>query len=126
MNVQRRRLVIGLFTTILLITFSGPLGAATVAERLAGHWEAEMTGDGKTFSFIFEFTAKGNALTGTVELSSQDRSFDIQNGKINGNAISFQAIGIWTGTLDGDQLTLTRELDYGKKQHMKAHRKRGQ
>ena len=93
MNVQRRRLVIGLFITILLMVSSGLL-AATVAERLAGHWEAEMTGDGKTFSFIFEFTTKGNALTGTVELSSQDRAFDIRNGKITGNAIRV-TFGSW-------------------------------
>jgi hypothetical protein len=126
MNVQQRRLVVGLSTLFLLITSSGLLGAATVADRLAGRWEAEVTGDGRTFSFVFEFMTKGNILTGTVELPIQDRSFDIRNGKINGNGISFEAIGLWTGTLEGDQLTLTRELDYGKKQYMKAHRKRGQ
>ncbi|HXH40676.1 MAG TPA: hypothetical protein VNN08_18735 [Thermoanaerobaculia bacterium] len=124
MNVHLRRLIIGLSTMLLLIAFS--VSAATVADRLSGSWEAEVTGDGKTFSFIFEFRARGNALSGTVELPSQDRSFDIRDGKINGYGISFEAFGIWTGTLEGDQLTLTRELDYGKKQHMKAHRKRGQ
>jgi hypothetical protein len=64
-SIQRRRLVVSLFTLFLLIASSGLL-AATVADRLAGRWEAEVTGDGKTFSFIFDFTTKGNALTRTV------------------------------------------------------------
>ena len=90
-----------------------------------GRWEAEVTGDGKSFSFIFNFNTSGNTLTGTVELPVQDRTFDVKEGKISGNDISFKAFGNWTGKLVGDELQLTRGLDYGKKQYMKAHRKPG-
>lgn len=84
-----------------------------------------MTGDGRSFSFLFNFNPSGNTFSGTVELPATDRSFDIKEGKISGNNISFQAFGNWTGTLAGDELRLTRGLDYGKKQYMKAHRKPG-
>jgi hypothetical protein len=125
MSVQLRRSVFGLCTLFLVIASSSNLNAATVADRLSGRWEAEITGDGKTFSIDFEFRTKGSSLTGTVELPFQDRSAEIQNGKIDGNRISFKGLGLWTGTLEGNQLTLTRELDHGKKQHLKAHRKPG-
>jgi hypothetical protein len=35
---------------------------------------------------------------------------------------SFQALGLWHGTLAGDHIDLTRELDYGKRQHLTARR----
>lgn len=89
-------------------------------ERLNGHWRAEMTGDGKTFAFIFDFKVKGEALGGTVGIASQDREFPI-SGTIKGSSVSFKGFGLWTGVLQGDTLDLTRELDGGKKQHLKAH-----
>jgi hypothetical protein len=44
---------------------------------------------------------------------------------IKGNEISFSAFGLWTGKLAGKELSLTRELDYGKKQTMTARRTAG-
>jgi len=98
------------------------LHAASVADQLRGHWEAELVGEGKRFSFYFDFQPKADAITGTVELAGQDRQFEIRNGKISGNKVSFEAFGIWTGTLEGNELKLTRELDGGKKQHLIARR----
>ena len=106
---------------VVLMTASAVF-ASPAADRFQGHWEADVTGDGKTFTFLFDFQTKGDVLTGTVELSSQDRSFEIKNGKITGDTISFLGFGIWTGKLEGGELKLTRELDYGKKQQMVAHR----
>jgi hypothetical protein len=126
MNVSPRLLLMRLCTVALLLGAGTMLDAAPPADRLSGQWEAEMTGDGKTFSFDFDFKATGTVLTGTLELSTIDRTFPIKDGKINGNNISFEGFGRWTGTLNGPELTLTRELDYGKKQHMKAHRKQGE
>lgn len=111
---------------VLFIAAGTPLAAAPPADRLSGHWEAGMTGDGKAFTFEFEFKASGNTFTGTVELSAMDRSFPIKDGKIRGNTFSFESFGAWTGEFDGQELKLTRELDYGKKQHMRAHRTRGE
>jgi hypothetical protein len=89
---------------------------------ITGHWEAPVTGDGKTFTFSFDFVAKGETLTGTLELSTQDRTFQITDGKIKGNKISFIGFGNWTGELVGKELRLTRGLDYGRKQDLVAHR----
>jgi hypothetical protein len=109
-----------------LFLAAASLTAAPPQDRLSGHWEADMTGDGKVFTFDFDFKAKGNSLGGTVELSTLDRTFPIQKGTIHGNTISFEALGLWTGELNGQELKLTRELDYGKKQHMTAHRSHGE
>jgi hypothetical protein len=96
--------------------------AASTADQLRGHWEAEVAGEGKKFMIYFNLDAKRDTLTGTVELAGSDRQFEIQHGRVMGNNISFVAIGTWTGTLEGTELKLTRELDGGKKQHMIAHR----
>ena len=107
----------------LLFAFAGQALQASPADQFSGRWQAPMAGEGQTFTFVFEFKANGDVLTGTVGLASQDRTFEIREGKIKGNNISFVGFGIWTGTLNGDELSLTRELDGGKKQTMKAHRK---
>jgi len=89
---------------------------------LAGHWEGNMTSEDKTFVITFDLQVKGSAVTGTVEIPSLDRVAQITEGTVKGNTFAFKAIGRWTGTIAGDQLTLTRGMDYGKKQYMTAHR----
>lgn len=107
-----------------LLPFGSPNGSrtATPPVNITGHWEATVTGDGKTFSFLFDLVSKGESLTGTVELSTQDRAFPIANGKITDDKVSFTGFGKWTGQLVGQELRLTRGLDYGRKQEMVAHR----
>jgi hypothetical protein len=108
---------------IILLT-CGLWAAAGVAQgkTLAGHWEADMSEEGRTFTFVFEFKPAGDTFTGSVGLDTLDQSFPITNGKITGDHVSFKGFGIWTGTLRGDELALTRELDGGKKQRMTARR----
>jgi hypothetical protein len=89
---------------------------------VAGRWTAQLTGDSKIFTVNFEFIVKGGVLSGTVEFPSQDKEYPIEKGTIKGNDISFTGFGIWTGTLVGRELRLTRGLDYGKKQKMVALR----
>lgn len=81
-----------------------------------------MSGDGKTYTWTFNFKMHGGTLTGTVQDSTVDRIFEVKEGKVTGNSISFTAFGWWKGTLDGSELKLVREIDYGKKQYMTAHR----
>jgi hypothetical protein len=125
MNRLRIVLSFALLAMLLAVAAAPVLRASPPADKLAGHWEANMTGEAKVFIFVFEFKTNGDALTGTVEIAGQDRSFDIKDGKIKGNSVSFTGLGVWTGTLNGDELNLTRTLDGGKKQEMKAHRKSG-
>jgi len=114
---------VSLCIALMAIATGISIHALPAADVFTGHWEAQMAGEGQTFTFAFDFKANGDALAGTVGLTSQDRKFEISGGKIKGNSISFTGFGIWTGTLNGDELSLTRELDGGKKQNMKAHRK---
>jgi hypothetical protein len=125
MNGLRMMLPIAICAAVLLLV-AGPALQASPADQFSGRWQAAMAGEGQTFSFIFEFKANGDVLTGTVGIASQDRTFEIREGTIKGNNISFVGFGIWTGTLNGDELSLTRELDGGKRQTMKAHRKNGE
>ena len=121
MNQIRRQVTI--ISIFLLVVGVSVLRASSAVDQLAGHWEAEMTGEGKSWVFLFDFKTSGNALTGTVGISTLDREYPISDGKISGNEVSFKGIGDWTGRLDGNELKLTRELDGGKKQQMKAYRK---
>jgi hypothetical protein len=126
MNKLRMMRLIAICAALLFALARPAIQASPAADQFSGHWQAAMAEEGQTFSFIFEFKANGDVLTGTVGIASQDRTFEIREGKIKGNSISFVGFGIWTGTLNGDELSLTRELDGGKKQNMKAHRKTGE
>ena len=122
MNRTRMLRLIAFCAALLLIVVAPILNASPAADRLAGHWEADVKGDEQVFTFAFDFKTNGDVLTGTLGITSQARTFEIKQGKIKGNAISFVGFGIWTGTLNGEELSLTRELDGGKKQNMSAHR----
>src|SRR5579864_4236945 len=122
MNRKRLAQRIALFAALLLVTTMPVLHAAAAPIPLAGHWEADVKGDEQVFTFAFDFKTNGDVLTGTLGITSQTRTFEIKQGKIKGNAISFVGFGIWTGALNGEELSLTRELDDGKKQNMSAHR----
>jgi hypothetical protein len=118
-----RHTLVAVVVAAMLPYASPPSGrTAPPPVNITGHWEATVTGDGKTFSFLFDLVSKGETLTGAVELSTQDRTFPITNGKITDDKVSFTGFGKWTGELVGQELKLTRGLDYGRKQEMVAHR----
>jgi hypothetical protein len=79
-------------------------------------------GQGKDVKFTFTFKSDGKKLTGTT-IGPGEKTIDIQNGKIEGNKISFEvpvktavAIGtvFYTGELSGDDLKLSfiRKLEF--------------
>ena len=109
-------------TAFVLFACIRPLYCATPAEQLRGEWSAMFSGEAHTFEVIFNFEVKDDVITGTVQIGGRDDQFKITNGKLSGNNVSFIAIGAWSGTLEGNELKLTRELDGGKKQHMVAHK----
>jgi hypothetical protein len=66
------------------------MSSVAAAADVSGKWKAEFTTpDGTARVNTFTFKAEGAALTGTVA-GSQDETA-IQNGKINGEDISFSA-----------------------------------
>lgn len=86
-----------------------------------GHWEADMQGDGKVFTFVFDLTTKGDSLGGVLSIANRDGEVPIA-GTVKGNHIHFEQFGLWDGAIEGANLKLTRGLDGGKIQHMTAHR----
>ena len=66
------------------------LAAVAVAADVNGKWKAEFTTpDGQQRVNTFTFKVEGGKLTGTVQ-GSQDNT-PIQNGKVEGDEISFSA-----------------------------------
>ena len=88
---------------------------------IAGHWEVDMQGDGRKFTWLFDLTVKGDSLGGILSISGRDDEILIA-GTTKGNKLHFEQFGLWNGTLEGSGLKLTRGLDGGKVQHMTAHR----
>jgi hypothetical protein len=104
------------------LNFESPANAVRVDSGLVGRWEGELKGESKTLTFTFEFTRMGNTVTGTFEVPSFDHRVALERIAVNGKSVNFEGFGKWTGTLSGDELTLTRQLDFGKKQRMVTHR----
>lgn len=83
------------------------LFAATVLAGVDGKYVAErkMERDGQSFTIIqtFDLKADGNKLTGKVSMQFGDmepRSMEIENGKVDGNKVSFST------TMEGPQGTM--------------------
>ena len=87
----------------------------------AGHWEADLKGDGKIHTFVFDFTVRGDSLGGTVSIASREGEYRVA-GTVKGNHIPFEQFGLWDGAIEKSELKLTRGLDGGKVQHRVAHR----
>lgn len=104
------------------LKFEAPVSAARIDSGLAGRWEGELQHGSKTLAFAFEFTRMGNTVTGTFEVPSFDHRVALEKIAVNGESVNFAGFGRWTGTLTGDELALSRELEFGRKQHMTAHR----
>jgi hypothetical protein len=104
------------------LDFEPPVIAVRVDPGLMGRWEGELKGESKTLAFAFEFTRMGNTMTGTFEVPSFDHRVALGKIAVNGKSVNFDGFGKWTGTLSGDELTLTRQLEFGKKQRMITRR----
>ncbi len=73
---------------------------------------------------LFTLVQKGGALTGTVEgaggpgFGAADAPTQIEAGKVDGSSVSFKiGPGTFTGTVDGDQITLQRTVDASAMPH---------
>lgn len=109
------------------------LGLATIlaAADATGKWVAEMPGrDGNTMKQIYMLKVDGATLTGTVA-GGRGGETPIQNGKVDGNNISFEITRTrdgnsmtikYTGTLDGDSLKLSAAGPNGQPREVVAKR----
>ena len=70
--------------------------------------------DGNPSTITYVFKQEGTQLTGTVAIS--DETANISSGKVDGDKISFTAVFSFstithTGTVHGDEITLTVKSD---------------
>lgn len=104
-------------------------GLTVSAADVAGRWKATVTGGTvhKTIAeATFDFKTNGNRLTGTANIGTPGYPgmAPIADGRIDGDQISFTVVGRhpssnglpimkFTGTVSGDQLSLSMNLTDG-------------
>jgi len=85
------------------------------AADISGKWKGSLVTPGGIKNYIYEFKVDGNVLTGTATLNG--KPIQIQNGKINGDDISFTEPGEfngakvtvkYTGKVEGDKIKFQR------------------
>jgi len=105
--MRNRLLFLGVLTSFALL-------ATAWAESVAGKWVGK-AGDAE---ITFVFTVAGTKLTGTLNNSSLPGDIPINDGKIDGNEISFYVVRtinenemkiLWKGKASGDEIRFTRE-----------------
>ncbi len=96
-------------------------GAIVLAADATGKWSAEMPGrGGSSREMILNLKVNGDALTGTISGPRGDS--DLQDGKVNGDDISFSVVRefngnsfklLYTGKVSGDEIHFTVSRDGG-------------
>jgi hypothetical protein len=114
---MRKLLVLsaGLILALLL----APASPARAAADVTGTWTAQMQGPNGDMTLTFHFKQDGDKLTGTVESSMGGDAFEISNGKIDGDKISFDTSfnGMTinhAGTVSGEEIKLSAKSDDGQ------------
>ena len=97
--------------------------ATAVAADVDGKWISEREGrGGETMTTNWTFKAEGTTLTGTVSSFMGEGEDPIEEGKIEGNNISFvrkmsfqgnDMVLKYKGTVAGDEIKLTMEMEGG-------------
>ena len=104
-------------TVVLFLLFA----AAAWAADVTGTWKGDSQGpDGNTFTLTYTFKQDGAKLTGTA-LGPMGDSLPIENGKVDGDKISFSVKldvngGMdfsSDGTIKGDEITLKTKVEGG-------------
>jgi hypothetical protein len=107
--------------TLRLIFLTLLFAAVALAADVTGKWSAEMPGrGGNSRQMVITLKAEGNALTGTVSGPRGDT--DIQDGKIDGENISFSVVREFNG--NSFKLNYTGKVS-GDEIHFKVSREGG-
>jgi hypothetical protein len=106
--------------TLLLATLIVTFAFAVHAADITGKWTAEVTSKGfgseMTLTNTFVFKVEGKKLTGSTNMGFDDDA-EIQNGKVDGNDISFTVMfdfggeATYKGKISGDTIAFTRTMD---------------
>jgi hypothetical protein len=114
------RKLLGLCTGLVLafvITQGAP--AAFAATDATGTWTAQIQGPNGDMTLTFHLKQDGDKLTGTVESSMGGDPFEITNGKVDGDKVSFDTSfnGMTinhVGTVAGDEIKISAKSDDGQ------------
>lgn len=114
---------------IRLALLSCALAVAAFAADVSGKWTYEQSRGGNTTTSTITLKADGAALTGTVSGRGGDTA--IENGKVDGNNVSFEVTREgqngkmtmkYTGTVSGDELKLKIDMGRGDPREVTAKR----
>jgi hypothetical protein len=99
------------------------------ADGAAGNWKWDVSiGGADPIKMSAEFKVEKDKLTGTFLDGFDQQKFDVKDGKIDGDKVSFtitrpindQSITVtYSGKLDGDTITGTMEFKFGDQDPMK-------
>ncbi len=85
--------------------------------KIDGKWLGAIPRPNHNYPSVFIFKVKGDKLTGTVKPEDADEEFEIVDGKVKGNTISFKlgsTPGVYTGTVVGDEIKCKFEMKGGE------------
>lgn len=92
----------------------GAAGAGGGTLQVAGSWQVQVAAQGMTLPFTMELTQEGSSFRGTMKSAEMGSEARVENGRIEGNSLTFtlvvtmgtESFGLEaTGTIQGDRLT---------------------
>ncbi len=107
--------------SMILIVLIGAGLACAYAADITGKWNAEFDSQVGTQKYVFDLKADGSKLTGKAisNIAGANATTEIQEGKIEGNTISFienlnyQGMELkisYKGTVSGDEIKFARTV----------------
>jgi hypothetical protein len=93
------------------------LAAIGAAADLSGKWTGQVPARGDAATATFVFKVSGDTLTGTM--TGPQGEVQLQEGKVTGDKISFSTAGgnakiLFTGTVAGDEIKMSRQREGGQ------------
>src|SRR6266404_5483774 len=87
---------------MLMLFVCGSLATPSTIDnaKIDGKWSGQIPRPSRSYDAVFEFKVSGEKLTGMVRSSDLDQEFEINEGKIKDDTISFK-IGSTPGTYTG-------------------------
>jgi hypothetical protein len=116
------------FLVFLALLIAAVLPASAATSNLVGKWSAEFESPIGVQKYTYEFKNSGDTLSGqaTFEHSMGKGTVQLKNLKVDGDKVSFaepltiegnEITILYSGTLTGDELKLTRTVgDFGTEQ----------
>jgi hypothetical protein len=114
--------------TICIACFA--IAMLTITARAAdvtGKWSGQVPSRGEAAAATFTFKVDGDKLTGTM--TSPQGEVPLQEGKVSGDQISFAMTGgnakiLFSGTVAGDEIKMTRTREGGQAREFTLKRAR--